>query len=225
MFSYYGGKSKIVNLYPPPQFNKIIEPFAGSARYALKYFENDVLLNDTSEYVYEVWKYLISVTSNDILSLPDVPSYVNVYEYADTKNLTDAEKYLIGFCLCRGKAKPRKTGHAQNSWNKDKVRIAENLYKVKHWKVSNISYLDIPNEKATWFIDPPYIDKAVKTNGGRYPHYEINYNDLSRFVHTRKGQVIACEGSRAYYLPFQYLGESPGTARKNSEYIYTNVAI
>jgi site-specific DNA-adenine methylase len=33
MFSYYGSKSKIIDHYPAPKFNKIIEPFAGSARY------------------------------------------------------------------------------------------------------------------------------------------------------------------------------------------------
>ena len=128
MFSYLGGKTKIVSLYQPPLYNKIIEPFAGSARYSLKYFENDVLLCDLSEYVFEVWTYLISASRQDILNLPDVPSYVNIEEYPETKNLINAEKYLIGFNLCRGKAKPRKTGHAQNSWNKDKLRIADDLY-------------------------------------------------------------------------------------------------
>jgi len=33
MFSYYGSKSKIVDYYPPPKHKRIIEPFAGSARY------------------------------------------------------------------------------------------------------------------------------------------------------------------------------------------------
>lgn len=42
MFSYYGSKSKIVNYYPPPKENIIIEPFAGSARYSLKYFDNPI---------------------------------------------------------------------------------------------------------------------------------------------------------------------------------------
>jgi site-specific DNA-adenine methylase len=35
MFSYYGSKSKIVKYYPCPAHDKIIEPFAGSARYSL----------------------------------------------------------------------------------------------------------------------------------------------------------------------------------------------
>ena len=30
MFSYYGSKSKIAHLYPAPQYDRIIEPFAGS---------------------------------------------------------------------------------------------------------------------------------------------------------------------------------------------------
>ena len=46
MWSYYGGKSKVVDYYPTPKQSKIIEPFAGSARYALKWFDRDVLLVD-----------------------------------------------------------------------------------------------------------------------------------------------------------------------------------
>jgi len=46
MWSYYGSKSKVVDLYPPPKQDKIIEPFAGSARYALKWFDRDILLVD-----------------------------------------------------------------------------------------------------------------------------------------------------------------------------------
>jgi site-specific DNA-adenine methylase len=35
MWSYYGGKSKIVQYYPDPKYDTIIEPFAGSAQYSL----------------------------------------------------------------------------------------------------------------------------------------------------------------------------------------------
>lgn len=44
MFSYYGSKSKLVNLYPEPLHDTIIEPFAGSARYSLKYWDKDIYL-------------------------------------------------------------------------------------------------------------------------------------------------------------------------------------
>ena len=58
MWSYYGSKSKVVDLYPPPKFDKIIEPFAGSARYALKWFERDILLIDKYDVIIDLWNYL-----------------------------------------------------------------------------------------------------------------------------------------------------------------------
>src|SRR5689334_624496 len=133
MFSYYGSKSKIAHLYPEPKHGRIIEPFAGSARYSLLHFENEVELYDVSRFVVDVWRYLIEASEKDVLSLPNVPSKVHLDNY---KQLSDAERYLIGFHLCRGKAKPRKVGHGQNGWARDKQRIAANLYKIRHWKVT-----------------------------------------------------------------------------------------
>ena len=72
MFSYYGSKSKIVDYYPPPKHKKIIGPFAGSARYSLKYWQNGVLLVDKYEVVYNVWKYLQQASKTDILGLPKI---------------------------------------------------------------------------------------------------------------------------------------------------------
>lgn len=34
-FPYFGRKARIANLYPPARFDTIVEPFAGSASYAL----------------------------------------------------------------------------------------------------------------------------------------------------------------------------------------------
>jgi len=45
MFSYYGSKSKIVDCYPAPRYDKIIEPFAGSARYSLKWWNREYALD------------------------------------------------------------------------------------------------------------------------------------------------------------------------------------
>jgi hypothetical protein len=200
-----------VDLYPPPEHDLIIEPFAGSARYALKYFDHTVHLYDPSPYVCEVWKYLIAASPLDVLGLPDVPSKVHL----DTiKGLTEAERYLIGFHLCRGKAKPRTTGHGQNSWDRDKQRIAKDLYKVKHWKIHESSYVTIANDVATWFIDPPYQAVNVKSNGDRYPHNSIDYDYLSKWTREREGQVIACEMEGADWLPFGTLKET--TANSNN---------
>ena len=69
MFSYYGSKSKIVDYYPPPKHKRIIEPFAGSARYSLKYWQNDVLLVDKYPVIVEVWSYLKNASEADILNV------------------------------------------------------------------------------------------------------------------------------------------------------------
>jgi len=62
MFSYYGSKSKIVHLYPTPKHSKIIERFAGSARYSLLYFEKEITVIEKFDKVYKIWKYLQEAT-------------------------------------------------------------------------------------------------------------------------------------------------------------------
>lgn len=54
MFPYYGSKSIVARLYPPPVYDRVIEPFAGSTRYALRYFDRDVLLVDKYEPVVRI---------------------------------------------------------------------------------------------------------------------------------------------------------------------------
>lgn len=224
MFSYYGSKSKIAKLYRAPKHGKIIEPFAGSARYSLLHFENDVWLYDLSDHVIEVWNYLIQASERDVRSLPDLPSKVSI----DTiKSLSPAERYLIGFHLCRGKAKPRKVGHGQNGWPRDRERIASQLYKIRHWNIRRGSFESIRDRLATWFVDPPYkFTQEREGNSDRYEHWKIDYKNLAKFVRTRTGFVVVCEGDGAAWLPFRHLATThantnAATVKQNGEYIWT----
>ena len=70
MWGYYGSKSKIVNYYPKPIYDTIIEPFAGTAQYSLKYFDKDVILVDKYDVIVRLWKWLQQCSPKDILSLP-----------------------------------------------------------------------------------------------------------------------------------------------------------
>jgi site-specific DNA-adenine methylase len=227
MFSYYGSKSKIVGLYPEPANDVLIEPFAGSARYALTYWNRDVRLYDLSDYVVEVWRYLKHASPADILGLPDVESKVSL-NGPEFRSLTDPERWLIGFHLCRGKAKPRHTGHGQNSWSSDKKRIAGDLYKIRHWQIVKGSYQDAPDIAATWFVDPPYEAVQIRPgNSDRYPEWFVDYDDLAAFCRTRKGQVIVCEGGGASWLPFRELATvsantNARTTKRNVEMVWTN---
>lgn len=217
MFSYYGSKSKIVDYYPPPKYNRIIEPFAGSARYSLKYWENDILLIDKYPVIVEVWKWLINATKNDILDLPILKKGDDIREI----EMPTEARYLIGFSINQGSASPRNivTEWGEPGWNYTRTNIAENIYKVKHWQIINKSYSELENENATWFIDPPY------QFGGE--HYNVNskkidFNQLGEWCKNRNGQVIVCENTKADWLPFKPMVEMQGTMFKTTEAIWSN---
>jgi site-specific DNA-adenine methylase len=132
LWSYYGSKSKIVNKYPSPIFDKIIEPFAGTAKYAYKYWEKEVELYDLFPDIINIWNYLKNAKPEDILQLPDVSYKEDIRKYTQ---LCEEERLLIGYCINRGSASRRNIAQKFNSWNTDKIRIANDLFKIKHWKI------------------------------------------------------------------------------------------
>lgn len=216
MFSYYGSKSKIIDYYPKPQFDRIIEPFAGSARYSLKYFEKDVLLVDKFDIIVNIWKYLQECSPNDILSLPSL-------KQGDKICRTDfdcmAQAYLFGFMITQGTATPMLTvsKFGAERLESNKKFIANNLFKIKHWQIELGDYATIPNQKATWFIDPPYQKKGYK-----YRHNKVDFEHLANYSTTRKGQVIVCEQEGASWLNFNRLVSFRGSAITSTEVIFTN---
>lgn len=220
-FSYYGSKSKIVDLYPRPKYGKIIESFAGSARYSLKYFDREILLIDKYPVIVDLWNYLKSASEKDILSLPDV----NQGDDIRKMRLDPGARLLIGFCINGGSTEPKSIGTDNinrnfNSWNRDKKRIAGDLYKIRHWEIRLGSYEDIENEVATWFIDPPY-----QYGGELYKvsNEFIDYSHLAEWSRSRLGQSIVCENTRADWLPFYPMREMSGQARKTVEAIWSNL--
>ena len=179
MWSYYGGKTRLVHHYPTPKEDLIIEPFAGSARYALEYWERDVLLVDKYDVIVDLWKWLQKQTRNDILSLP------NMEKGEDLRmlDLPKEAKFLIGFCINRGSKSPTNIASGFNNWNQDKIKIADNLFKIKHWKIIQGCFEDIPNQKATWYIDPPY-----QFGGEHYKesNKNIDFKKLGKWCKSRK---------------------------------------
>lgn len=97
--------------------------------------------------------------------------------------------------------------------------MAENLFKIKHWKIIRGDYSEAPDIEATWFIDPPYKKDSGK--GYRYSSNFINYQKLAEWANLRQGEVIFCEGIYGDYLPFKPLLDLKGIAGKSSkEFIY-----
>lgn len=218
MFSFYGSKSKIVKKYPKPKLNRIVEPFAGSARYSLEYWDKEIYLFDKDPVIFGVWKYLLKASKNDILSLPDVPNQTKLIDIDGFSQLSQEEKWLIGFCCNGGSAQPKNVSgkHNFNSWNKDKIRIANSLYKIAHWKIYNLSYDEIDSvsllNNSTWFIDPPYESK-----GKWYKENKIDYKYLRNWLNDLKGQIIVCENVGNTWINVRPLVEIPFTHFKNSD--------
>jgi len=220
MFSYYGSKSKVVDLYPSPKFGKIIEPFAGSARYSLKYFDRDVILVDKYEKLISIWLWLQKCSPSDILKLPAMKAGENT----DNFNFDCPEaKWFMGFIIQGGVNAPRKTvssvGNFGQAVETEKKRIASELHKIKHWKIMVGSYDEIQNQEATWFIDPPY------QFGGEYyikSNKHLNFDKLGEWCQSRSGQVIVCENTKATWLPFYPMRDMQGSQYKTTEAIWSN---
>jgi site-specific DNA-adenine methylase len=227
-FTYYGGKYRIAPKYPSPKYDKIIEPFCGSAGYSLTYSQKRIHLYDVNERIVGLWNYLIKVDEKEILNLPEIFNHIS-----ELTNIPQEAKWLIGFWCNKGSCEPRnmpsswmRSGVRPNSyWGEAiKNRIASQLKHIRHWSCELKSYNQlVDNSPATWFIDPPYSSTA----GRLYTYDSIDYTQLSEFCMNRNGQTIVCESEGASWLPFTPLcvakgSESPRGGKKIIESIWYN---
>lgn len=223
MWSYYGSKSKIVHLYPSPKFDKVIEPFAGSARYSLLHWDHDVTLVDKYEVVILLWRWLQKCSPSDILSLPRLKQGDRL-----SPEMFDCieQFYLLGFMASDGKASPSKKvtefGAFRSGGFEGKLRrIASKLYRIRHWNFVHGSYECLGDVEATWYIDPPY-----QHGGEGYPEGKNNldFSSLAEWCKSREGQAIVCENTKANWLPFRPVKMINGTANTfTTEAIWSNL--
>lgn len=218
MWSYYGCKWKIIKKYPKPTTNKIIEPFAGAGSYSLEHFENEIILVDKSPLIISVWQYLQSCSLNDIKGLPILPQgHVLKRDEFDCDGQYNLMRFIIAQASYGGNNVVSKWGALRFKNNIKK--LTQNHHKIKHWKFICGDYFDLPNDEATWFIDPPYFK-----GGHKYPfsNKKIDFKELGEWCLSRTGQLIVCENSAANWLPFVPLAKTNGVYRQTQEVIYTN---
>jgi site-specific DNA-adenine methylase len=218
MWSYYGSKSKIINYYPPPKYNKIIEPFAGSARYSLKYWDREILLIDKYKEVIDIWKWLQHCSTNDIKSLPILKPGTDLRSI----NLSKEELKFMRWQISTAAFSPVWIVTSMQNEEKQKRQlrnIINNLHKIRDWEIVHGDYRDMKNEEATWFIDPPYQFGGHKYKEG---NNKINFNELGEWCKSRKGQIIVCENTNADWLPFKTMKKLIGANKKSVECIWSN---
>ena len=219
MIPYFGSKSNLAGKYPPPKHSKIIEPFAGSARYSLKYYNRDILLIDKYPVIIEIWHYLQNASENDILGLPKIQKGQKVSDFT----LSDIEAKFMGFLVQASQGQPRNATGTLNGIDveRDLKRIAKNLFKIKHWVIKDGSYEDLENEEATWFIDPPY--QYGGEHQYKFGNKQIDFVKLAEWCKNRKGQSIVCETTKADWLDFKPMVKNFGSNCTNTtEAIWSN---
>ncbi len=226
-FTYYGGKWRIAPRYPAPTETRLVEPFAGSAGYALRYPHLQVLLIEKNPQLVALWQYLIRVRASEIRRLPLLRPGQAVADLHVTPEAAD----LIGFWCNKGTTAPCRT---PSKWMRDglrpksfwgpeiRERIASQLRYIRHWTVWHGSYRDAPDVRATWFVDPPYVGAA----GRHYRYDRIAFRRLGRWCRSRQGQVIVCEQVGATWLPFRPFvlakaNESATGGKRSAEAIWT----
>ncbi len=192
--------------YPVPAHATIIEPFAGAAGYSLRYPDRDVILVEKYPVIAGIWRYLIAVKESEIRAIPlvdavdDLPAWV-----------PEEARNLIGFqmncahptpckTLSAGLKRNRANGRTIIGWGERRRELVANQVEhIRHWKIIEGDYGNAPDAHATWFIDPPYNNRA----GQYYKHCALDYTVLGDWCETRRGQVMVCENVGAAWLPFQ----------------------
>lgn len=210
MFYYYGRKKKIAKHYPAPNYECIIEPFAGSAAYSFhsENWRKQVILIEKDTKVASIWDWLINeATPQEILRLPDLKVGEKSSEFlhiihAASKMAFKYKTITVTPVLAR-------------NWEISKRVMAGNLSKIKHWQIICGDYTMAPNIEATWFIDPPY--KSEPGMGYGFSSALIDYKYLAEWSMSRMGEIICCEGEYGDYLPFDTLLDLKGVAGKSSK--------
>lgn len=203
-FTFFGGKWRTAMYYPAPKHDILIEPFAGSAGYALRYHDRKVILVEKDPLIAATWRYLLRVTPAEVLDLPDIQTGQTV----DDLPVCEEARLLIGWWVNKGSATPHKSpsawmrsgGSPCDFWGAPiRQRIASQVETIRHWKIIEGNYTQSPDIEATWFVDPPY-----QQSGRRYRLGSalIDYAHLSAWCRDLRGQVIVCEQSGATWLPF-----------------------
>lgn len=229
-WTFFGGKWRLAPRYPAPLHDTIIEPFAGAAGYSLRNADRKIILIEKDPMIAGIWKWLISVSSEEVRALPRLP---------DSGRLDDVlwpceeAKNLAGFWITRGATHPNRSASAwmrdpryiKWSWGEMSIeRIASQVDRIRHWKILEGDFSESPKLLATWFVDPPYI-KA----GTRYRHGSkaIDFEHLGQFCRNAEGRVIVCEQDGADWLPFEFFynakaNESVSGGKVSAEVIWTN---
>lgn len=207
---YYGGKWRAAPKYSAPRYGHIVEPFAGAAGYSLRHHRHAVTLVDAYPVIAGIWRYLIAVKPAEVLAIPLVDAVADLPSWVPQE-----ARWLVGMRLNQATTAPRATLSAGLRTLRETGRdvgwtaaardlVASQVDAVKHWRIIEGDYTAAPDVVATWFVDPPYRNRA----GSYYKHQPANFEALGAWCCGRRGQVMVCENAGADWLPFAPFAET-----------------
>ena len=208
-FPYFGRKKRLAPMYPSPEHDYIIEPFAGSAGYSIAkdHWQKKVILVENNPDVVRLWRWLLdpATTTRTILEMPEISQGDSL----DIFGSRGSPPRMLVESVGASKDPRYKTasGWMARDWVKIRNRVAGDLHKIKHWVILEGDYSAIPNLRATWFIDPPYQRMMKEYESKPYASQDLDYKALGNWCQQRRGQVIVCEQYGANWLPFRPLKE------------------
>jgi hypothetical protein len=215
LFKVYGSKWSSSKLLPPPTYDKIVEPFAGGAGYALRHCEKNVILYERHYGLYPLWFWLINTArESDVREIP-----INAPSYTDIRSLgmCYGQALLLKWWQRTNNYSPTwetsAWGNKPGQWTANtRARVSEEISAIKHWTLGGDQcilsdrgsvYMHGIGSPATWFIDPPYEGNF------QYGGPAIDYVALAAACRVLPGQVIVCEavnpktGKVPTWLPFE----------------------
>lgn len=212
LFKWFGSKWRSGAHYPPPEHPVIIEPFAGSAGYSLRYAYKDVILYESDVHIFRLWDWLINHATQQ--AIRDIPLGLTPGTDIRTLGLSLGQQLLlkswqrthsVGDCwtISVWDNKPGQwTLHTRD-------RVSEEFHAIRHWSLMGYDgYTPFDtlgdSQGITWFVDPPY-----QYNHQYRAKVSFQYPRLARCIQAAKGQRIVCEavcpktGAVPDWLPFR----------------------
>ena len=182
------------------------------------YADQEVLLLDKNIDVIRAWECLINRAPSEIRDLPTFTENTNI----DEQDLPEDVKCLIGFWLSHAVGAKCKMYRARDDrwtspWGSEtKKKLSLIAGQIKHWRAVCGDYTACENERATWFIDPPYQG----CGSGSYRFFKVDHFALASWAKSRIGQVICCDRADASWLPFSPLTPYRGARKTYIEGVY-----